>query len=80
MLPKETAELYEKKKLACFYGNNFEKEFQRLRNRIELNSKDEFIELYKNLTKEIHEQIEMWDKFKNFENIIIPASNSGTKK
>ena len=80
MLPKETAELYEKKKLACFYGNNFEKEFSRLRSRIELNSKDEFIELYKNLTKEIHEQLEMWEKFKNFENIIIPASTAGTKK
>ena len=80
MLPKETLDVENKRKLACFYGNNFEKEFVRLRNRIELNTSDVFNDFYKNSSKEINEQVEMWEKFKNFENLVINIENKDAKK
>ena len=67
MLPQETNELDNQMKFTCYYGNYFESEFKRIRFQMEDNTINEFKLFYDESTKELGEQVAMWEEFKNYE-------------
>ena len=76
MLPKESNELDSLMKFACYFGNFFENEFNRIRFQMQDNVVNVFAQFYEQSKKELNEQDAMWEEFRNFKDLEIKIENN----